>query len=155
MRLLVCVSSVTPAVENEVDSSSVPMFPSRADDPSGCCPSLSASDKRKKLSQSAPLRGACEHVCAWMSRIPTANSKRVSVCLFREVGSVTSCYFEHLLSESAVERFAAPWHRKRRAARRRPLRTPRCQSQAQTRRSHATWEQSASAMLLTCTCWLL
>lgn len=56
VRLLVCVSSVTPAVENEVDSSSVPIFPSRADDLSGCCPSLSASDKRKKLSQSAPLR---------------------------------------------------------------------------------------------------
>lgn len=64
VRLLVCVSSVTPAVENEVDSSSVPIFPSRADDLSGCCPSLSASDKKKKLSQSAPLRSACVHVCA-------------------------------------------------------------------------------------------
>lgn len=47
VRLLIWVSSVTPAVEKEVDSSSLSILPRGCDELSGCSASTSAAGSRK------------------------------------------------------------------------------------------------------------
>lgn len=61
MLLLISVSSVTPAVEKEVDSSSVSIIPRGGDELSGCCVSPSASDSRNNnsVSRKRDKRGEC------------------------------------------------------------------------------------------------
>lgn len=52
VRLLISASSVTPAVEKEVDSSSVSILPREGDELSGCIVSTSAADSRNNRNNS-------------------------------------------------------------------------------------------------------
>lgn len=89
--LLVSVSSVTPAVENEVDSSSVPLFLSRADELSGCCLSPSASDERKSCEPDCTCVCAWVCVCVRMACIPTVYIY-ISECVLWVVRSIKTWY---------------------------------------------------------------